>query len=514
VKANIAKGQHALVLEEQQARARVEAELQQMRTDLEASRLAIQKGSSEEAERQRQLTQQMEREREKRVEHLQHIGARRISQMGLSRGWQAWYDQYEAIVRQQQMLRQAGARLMRPKLAASFGVWRHEHSEARRSALQVSQEQTVAGQEAKYSKLEYECVRLKRELTAAKAQTEAAHGQVEERQRALAERLDAERDKRIVHLQQVAARRISQMGLARGWHGWVDTHVEHKRRTQLLVAAGSRLIRPKLAASMFAWRASYQLSLSQQQEASYADKLVQERLRCEELQNEVWEVRLLTEQKIALERVSAAEERRLLVEKDRLLAVARKALADEKERTAAARKSEEEAKTMLAEARKHGRADESKFGTSQNKAIQKQLEYLQEEQRKVFNAELKQLKSDYELKLSELRIVIEQLEAKLRDQRGRRRRKRPTRRPTRTAGRRARSSVQWTSTRTRTSRWCSSSARRWARMRCESSTSFASGTRMGMVWSRRRNSARRCPSSASMCPSPRSTRSLTHSIQT
>ena len=50
----------------------------------------------------------------------------------------------------------------------------------------------------------------------------------------MARRLEQEKEKRVKHLQSVAARRIGQMGLARGWSGWHDMWKEKVRRRNLL----------------------------------------------------------------------------------------------------------------------------------------------------------------------------------------------------------------------------------------------------------------------------------------
>ena len=44
----------------------------------------------------------------------------------LSRGWTAWHDQYTEGVRKRNLLKQAGARLARPKLTACLVHWRDD----------------------------------------------------------------------------------------------------------------------------------------------------------------------------------------------------------------------------------------------------------------------------------------------------------------------------------------------------------------------------------------------------
>ena len=96
---------------------------------------------------------QLEAERERRVAHLQEVAARRIGQMGLARGWSSWYGQWAERVRQLLLVRAAGARLTRPKLAASFGGWRRDwetvvmaaKSRGQTKVLRVTLEQVSEG---------------------------------------------------------------------------------------------------------------------------------------------------------------------------------------------------------------------------------------------------------------------------------------------------------------------------------------------------------------------------------
>ena len=53
---------------------------------------------------QKQLAQQLEQEKEKRVAHLQQVGMRRLLKQGLARGWSAWHEVYSEAMRQRQLL--------------------------------------------------------------------------------------------------------------------------------------------------------------------------------------------------------------------------------------------------------------------------------------------------------------------------------------------------------------------------------------------------------------------------
>ena len=101
-------------------------ELQQLREAMQTAEAQLTSGRSREEEMEREHAAQAEAEREKRVAHLQQIAARRISQLGLSRGWSAWVGEYEAQRRQRQLLAAAAGRLLRPKLSACLSVWRHD----------------------------------------------------------------------------------------------------------------------------------------------------------------------------------------------------------------------------------------------------------------------------------------------------------------------------------------------------------------------------------------------------
>jgi hypothetical protein len=203
---------------------------------------------------------------ERRIEHLQGIAARRIGQRGLSRGWSAWRDAWEERRRQRQTLASSGARLLRPKLAASFGGWRHEW-EVSQAADEVRAHEILLSRQVELrDSLELQLAAVQAELEAANKAVEEEHNAMKRRFLAdallkeeaaatqLALSLEEEREKRVNHLQRVAARRIGQQGLSRGWTAWQELYDEQVAQRQMLASAGARLLRPKLAASFVGWR--------------------------------------------------------------------------------------------------------------------------------------------------------------------------------------------------------------------------------------------------------------------
>ena len=57
----------------------------------------------------------------------------------------------------------------------------------------------------------------------------------------LAEELEAEKEKRVLQLQQAAARRIGQIELSKGWNAWHDWYGSRRRCKQLLASSIARV---------------------------------------------------------------------------------------------------------------------------------------------------------------------------------------------------------------------------------------------------------------------------------
>ena len=76
-------------------------------------------------------------------------------------------------------------------------------------------------------------------------------------QKQIEELTEAEKEKRVAHLGQMAARRMGQAGLANGWSVWQEQWEEAARQKRMLAAAGARLQRPALTASFGHWRGDW-----------------------------------------------------------------------------------------------------------------------------------------------------------------------------------------------------------------------------------------------------------------
>ena len=118
------------------------------------------------------MARQMEADREARVAHLQQLAARRLGQQGLLRGWGMWLAQHEERKAQRQALKQAGARLLRPKLTASFGAWRADWDEGVKAAVASAHSEELSSEARRSQALEEELRVSRRELAVAKEMLE------------------------------------------------------------------------------------------------------------------------------------------------------------------------------------------------------------------------------------------------------------------------------------------------------------------------------------------------------
>ncbi|KOO34907.1 hypothetical protein Ctob_014384 [Chrysochromulina tobinii] len=119
----------AKLVEVEALRTALVAEMLQARREHEAA------ASSHEAALAAQLIElreKGEKEKEKRVQHLSELIARRMLKKDLSRGWTAWHFTWEERVIAQRRLQAAASRIKAPELSIAFGFWSSSAAEARR----------------------------------------------------------------------------------------------------------------------------------------------------------------------------------------------------------------------------------------------------------------------------------------------------------------------------------------------------------------------------------------------
>ena len=77
------------------------------------------------------------KDKETRIEQLAKKALKRIGNQGIMRGFTAWSAQYLQYAKHKRMLAAAGARLMRPLMAACLSLWRGEWEKSQRRAMRL-----------------------------------------------------------------------------------------------------------------------------------------------------------------------------------------------------------------------------------------------------------------------------------------------------------------------------------------------------------------------------------------
>jgi len=120
-----------------------------------------------------------------------------------------------------QHLAQVTQRMYRPKLAASMSAWRFDFEAARHAAIAEGQALLLTQETRGRGTAEEELRAAQKALQAERTSTSHSLGEAGERAERLAAQLEAEREKRVAHLQRIAASRIALHAVARGWSSWL-----------------------------------------------------------------------------------------------------------------------------------------------------------------------------------------------------------------------------------------------------------------------------------------------------
>jgi hypothetical protein len=305
--------------------------------ELERLRVAL-VGSAEEV-----AAMQAEKDKEARVEHLAQKAMKRILNQGIMRGFSAWQGQYLEFARHKRMIAAAGARLMKPALAASVSHWRGDWEAGRRQALAAEVRRRASAKYGGSASAEVAEIRATAEadlasqkkfaeedkLRALEKQRIELTGSVEE---ILALREAEEKEKRVEHLAQKAMKRLSNQGIMRGFTAWSEQYLQAERQKRMLAAASGRIMRPGLAMAISHWKGDWEeerritLALTVQR---------RERARFGTAEQEVSEVRARAE----AERAASKERMEMALEKQRveMMGTSEERLAFEKEEQAAKR---------------------------------------------------------------------------------------------------------------------------------------------------------------------------------
>ena len=188
-------------------------------------------------------------EKEKRIEHLCSVIARRMLRKDLSRGWFAWYEQWQEEARTLRLLKTAAERLRRPALSAALSDWKADAAQAGAAAkAQAAAEAQAAALAAAIKQAAIE----KEEAvgTAIEEATLAAAAAAEAEEAKSAQ----EREQRVQHLTGVILKRMLRKDLSRGWVAWCEQYEERTLTLRLLRSAAQRLRKPTVSAAFAGWK--------------------------------------------------------------------------------------------------------------------------------------------------------------------------------------------------------------------------------------------------------------------
>ena len=112
------------------------------------------------------LQEQLEKrgEKEKRVEHLCGMIARRIMKKDLTRGWTTWLAMWEDLVRRKRMLQHAASSLKNPELSAAYRDWKNLWIEIKEAKAAKARRKLELAQKAREGDLSSTIVALEAEL--------------------------------------------------------------------------------------------------------------------------------------------------------------------------------------------------------------------------------------------------------------------------------------------------------------------------------------------------------------
>ena len=225
---------------------------------------------NQQQENARALAETLEAEKEKRIAHTQQMAAMRMGKQQLSKGWQSWLDGWLEQQRHKRMLAASAGRLMKPALSAALTHWRTDWQATQQAILEEGQRLMRAEADGRSIEQQAEIDAVRAEMAAALQAKDAEMQKLEEEfglgaltkeqehAKALAEQAEAAHEKRMAHLQQMAAKRMMQAGLTKGWQTWLDLYLERQRSMRMLAAAAGRLMRPALTAALTHWRDDWQ----------------------------------------------------------------------------------------------------------------------------------------------------------------------------------------------------------------------------------------------------------------
>ena len=311
--------------------------------------------------------------RDARIEQMKAKAMGRIKNQGIMAGWARWHEEWAELSKQRRQLAAAGARLTRPALVKTFGLWKADWQ----GEAALSLEQQIEKRDGAIEALE---TALLAEKAAAAALLEAAEAKARELEgkvtALLAGQMDAEaqaalkeeqaKERRVEELKTKAMRRIANQGLMKGWAVWHEVWEAKAKKRRMLAAAGAKLTRPQLVASLERWKVGWAAEMAAQKGATFEQRLKQSEVRREEAEGE-----LAAQRSKAARLAEEVDELRAAAEHERRAAEAKHAAAIERLKTELVGSAEEQA-AAREEAAREARVEQMKakaMGRIKNQGI-------------------------------------------------------------------------------------------------------------------------------------------------
>ena len=297
----------------------VEAQLRQQlaeaKEELAAARHVVVRTEGSGDQLQREFEARMEAEREKRIEHTRDMAIRRIAKRELSRGWVAWLDVYAEDLRRMRALKGAANRLLRPRFVSAYKRWYDSWQEEEASKRESRLGSRLAREVRRAQQAQAENDELRAELEKLRHAVADGRGAEAEAQRKLEEQIASERERRIEHIHNMAARRVKNRDLSMGWGKWHGDWEERRRLERKMQVSAQKLLRPKLVACYQHWRLDWQLEEQQMRSMTLTEQLMAQKKLVQTAQSELRAVR----DELEATRVAIAEGKGVEIEQKRLM---------------------------------------------------------------------------------------------------------------------------------------------------------------------------------------------------
>ena len=273
------RSKSAMLLSSGERFAQMETELAQVKKELtkaNAERQMLREkvgeldGGVAEAERLRE--EQAAKEKEERIELLRRQIGRRMMNQGITRGFQAWMEMWEAKRYALEKLREVGNHLRSPEKAAAFNMWSESWDEEVRARELAKLKKAAGSLETVEGRLRSEVEELKQQVTAlAEEKRVALERQMIEltgsasQQEALAEQ--RAKEERIELLRRQMIRRMMNKDINWAFSGWVELWEAKTYGMKRLREVGNRFKSPKVLIAFEHW---YDVSYAAKEAAKLA----------------------------------------------------------------------------------------------------------------------------------------------------------------------------------------------------------------------------------------------------